>query len=449
MLRLLRKNDICFLLALVILFSCSKESEVTEMVEEEIIDMEMTDDTNATPSTQPNILFIIADDMGKDATAGFSEGTVKPNTPNLNDIKDAGLTFNNFWTYPTCSPTRASIITGKYGYSSGVKSVGDVLGNSETVLQKYINEQTDNEYATAVVGKWHLAGNDATVNPESFGIDYYAGLLSGGVQDYYRWRLSEDGEGTLQTSYTTEVFTDLAIDWVNDQEKPWFLWLAYNAPHTPFHIPPAGMHSQGSLPEYEDNLDATPYYMAAIEAMDYQIGRLLENISSEELDNTIIIFIGDNGTPGQVAQAPYSRRKAKGSLYQGGVNIPMFIAGKGVSRTGEDNSLIGSTDLYSTIAELAGVNSSMIHDSKSFKNLLSNTVAQRAFQYTESGDDAEGSWTISNGEYKLIVNADSSEEMYDLSNDPYENDNLLNGSLTSSQENAKAALETELAIIRN
>lgn len=448
MTHLFEKNNFYFFLFLVVLFSCNKEKEEIAVVEPE--EMETNEmDPDVTTATQPNILFIIADDMGKDATAGFSEGTIKPNTPNLNSIKDAGLTFNNFWTYPTCSPTRASIITGKYGYRTGVKFAGDVLDNSEKILQQYINEQTNNAYATAIVGKWHLAGRNTTTNLESFGMDYYAGVIAGSVPDYYAWDLSEDGASTSQTEYTTKVFTDLAINWVNDQDKPWFLWLAYNAPHTPFHAPPAEMHTQGNLPDYADNLDATPYYMAAIEAMDYQIGRLLANIPAAELDNTVIIFIGDNGTPGQVAQAPYSRRKAKGSLYQGGVNVPMFISGKNVSRTGAENSLIGSTDLYSTIAELAGVDNSTINDSKSFKHLLTTVATHRVFQYAELADGADDLWGINNGEYKLIVNANGTEELYDLGNDPYESANLLNSTLTAAQESAKAALETELGVIRN
>ncbi|MFK7979663.1 MAG: sulfatase-like hydrolase/transferase [Saprospiraceae bacterium] len=448
MLHLFEKNSFYLLLLLIVLFSCNKEREEIAIVEpEEMESNEMNPDVTTT--TQPNILFIIADDMGKDATAGFSEGTIKPNTPNLNSIKDAGLTFNNFWTYPTCSPTRASIITGKYGYRTGVKFAGDVLDTSEKILQQYINEQTNNAYATAIVGKWHLAGRNSTTNLESLGMDYYAGVIAGSVSDYYDWDLSEDGASTSQTGYTTEVFTDLAIDWVNDQDKPWFLWLAYNAPHTPFHVPPADMHTQGNLPTYADNLDGTPYYMAAIEAMDYQIGRLLANIPDTELDNTIIIFIGDNGTPGQVAQAPYSRRKAKGSLYQGGVNVPMFISGKNVSRMGAENSLIGSTDLYSTIAALAGVDNSTINDSKSFKNLLTTVSPHRDFQYAELSDGENDLWGINNGEYKLIVNANGTEELYDLGNDPYESENLLNSTLTATQESAKVALETALGAIRN
>ncbi len=407
------------------------------------------DDTVDTTPDTPNILLIIADDMGKDATAGFSEGSVKPSTPNLDKIKDEGLVFNNLWVYPTCSPTRAAIITGKYGYRTGVKWANDVMPTSEKILQKLISEETDNAYASAIVGKWHLSGETSTVNPESFGLDYYSGLVRGGVQDYYQWQLSEDGSGSLQTEYTSQVFTDLAIDWVNNQSKPWFLWLAYNAPHTPFHTPPTAMHSQGNLPDYTTGADPIPYYMAAIEAMDFQIGRLLAAIPEEELANTVILFLGDNGTPNQVAQAPYANNTVKGTLYQGGVNVPMFISGKGVNRTGQDNSLICATDLFTTIAELAGANLSEMHDSKSFKPLLSGAATHRAFQYAEMNNGTDDLWAISDGAYKLIINANGNQEMYDLVSDPYENDDLLNGTLTGEEEDAKAKLEAELDVIRN
>ena len=400
-------------------------------------------------SDASNILFIIADDMGKDATQGFSEGSIKPNTPNLNRMKNEGLSFNNLWVYPTCSPTRASMITGKYGYRTGVKWASDELSQTEKILQKYIAEETSDTYASAIVGKWHLSGENININPESFGLDYYAGLIRGAAQDYYQWQFYENGSVDLETEYITKVFTDLSIDWINSQSKPWFLWLAYNAPHTPFHVPPSEMHSQDNLPTYIDGLDPMPYYMAAIEAMDYQIGKLLEGIPDDELDNTIIIFIGDNGTPNQVAQSPYSNSTVKGSLYQGGINVPMFISGAGVSMNGENNSLICSSDIFSTIAELAGVNTSEIHDSKSFKTLLNNEAKHRDFQYSEKNNDTDDLWTINNGEFKLIVNANGNEEMYNLLSDPYENNNLLNSTLTSEEENAKNDLEVELLIIRN
>ena len=406
-----------------------------------------TDNPNPSEST-PNILLIIADDLGKDAINGFSEGSIKPNTPNIDAIRNAGLSFSNFWSYPTCSPTRASILTGKYGYRTGVKWAGDELDLSETVLQKHINNQTNNSYSTAIVGKWHLSGSNTTFNPESLGIDYYAGLIRGQAQNYYNWALTEDGTSTLVTDYTTEKFTDLAIDWINQQDKPWFMWLAHNTPHTPFHVPPNEMHSQGNLPDYSNEMDAMPYYMAAIEAMDFQIGRLLANIPEEDRENTIIIFIGDNGTPNEVAQAPYTFSTAKGSLYQGGINVPLFISGKGVSRTGNDDNLISSTDLFATISELAGVSNNDNQDSKSFKSLFSQAATIRNFQYSEKKDDTNDLWTISNGSYKLIEDVNGSKEFYDLNNDPYEEIDLLSGSLSSTQLNAKTELETELLNIR-
>ncbi len=397
----------------------------------------------------PNILLIIADDLGKDAINGFSEGILKPTTPNIDAIRNNGLSFNNFWTYPTCSPTRASIITGKYGYRTNVKWAGDELDLSEISLQKFINDQSNHNYATSIIGKWHLSGSNSTFNPEIFGIDYYAGLIRGEAQSYYNWLLTEDGNGEIVTEYATKKFTDLTIDWINQQNKPWFTWLAYNAPHTPFHVPPSEMHNQGSLPEYTDGLDAIPYYFAAIEALDFQIGRLLNNIKAEDLENTIIIFIGDNGTPNEVAQEPYGNMTVKGTLYQGGINVPMFISGKGVTRIGNDNNLITSTDLFATISSLAGVSINEINDSKSFHSLLSQSIDIRNFQYSEKENETINNWTISNGSYKLIQDVNGNEEFYDLGSDPYEVNNLLNGNLSSNQINIKSTLEAELTNIRN
>ncbi|WP_299149628.1 sulfatase-like hydrolase/transferase [uncultured Dokdonia sp.] len=424
--------------SLLLLLGCSSTDETS-----------VTQSTNDNTENAPNILFIIADDLGKDAISGFTEGTIKPLTPHIDAIRNEGLSFSNFWSYPTCSPTRASILTGKYGYRTGVKWAGDDINLSERSLQQYITEESSNDYATAIIGKWHLSGNSSTFNPEVFGIDYYAGLLRGEPQSYYNWLLTEDGVSNIETAYATTKFTDLAINWVNAQDKPWFLWLAYNAPHTPYHVPPSDMHSQGNLLPFTDGMDETPYYMAAIEAMDFQIGQLLDSLSEEEKDNTVLIFIGDNGTPNEVAQNPYSFFTAKGSLNQGGINVPLFIAGKGVLRTGSDHNLITSTDIFTTIAQLAGVSSSSINDSKSFKPLLSQSATIRDYQYCEKDDGVNNLWTISNGDYKLFQTIDGDAQLYDLTSDPYEQENLLNGTLTTTQNAIKTALETELNGIRN
>lgn len=308
--------SITILLFTSVFFSCS--SDVTSNIDE------------TTPNTKPNILLIIADDMGLDATPGFNVGTIKPNMHNLQNMINNGVLFTNLWAYPTCTPTRGSILTGKYGFRTNVKKVQDVMSTSETSLQKYLDDKVSG-YANAIIGKWHLSRDEN--HPTQMGIDYYAGLLSGSVQSYTNWNFTQNGTTTTSTEYTTTKFTDLAIDWVKEQEQPWFLWLAYNAPHTPFHLPPANLHSQGNLPSDQASINANPqpYYMAMIEAMDTEIGRLLNSMTQAEKDNTIIIFIGDNGTPNQVAQ-DYRGTRVKGTVYQGGVNVPMIVSGKNVTR---------------------------------------------------------------------------------------------------------------------
>jgi len=324
-----------------------------------------------------------------------------------------------------------------------------MISSSETLLHEYISDNTNQKYANALIGKWHLSGGDNTINPETFGVDYFAGIIRGSVPDYYDWDLNESGSTSNNTGYTTEVLTDLSIDWINAQDKPWFLWLAYNAPHTPFHVPPANMHSQGELAAYTDTQDPLPYFMAAIEAMDFQIGRLIDSIPADGLDNTVIIFIGDNGSPNQVAQSPYTRTRAKGSLYQGGINVPMFASGAVVTRSGIDNNLITGTDLFATISNLAGINVTEYHDSKSFASLFTaDNNAIRQFQYSEENMNEDKLWTISDGQFKLINNTNGNDEFYKLSTDPYEINNLLDANLTAEDQDAKTNLEAELAFIR-
>ena len=401
----------------------------------------------------PNILLIIADDMGLDATPVYSVGTSTPNMPNLEMLMNSGVRFNNVWSNPVCTPTRATILTGKYGLRTNVITVGDVLSTSETSIFDLMNTNAP-DYSHAVVGKWHLS-TDPT-HPTSMGADYFAGLLAGGVQSYTNWNLTENGQTNNTTEYSTTKFTDLAIDWVDIQTDPWFLWLAYNAPHTPFHLPPVDLHSQGNLPTDEASIEATPlpYYQAMIEAMDSEIGRLLESMSEDERNNTVIIFVGDNGTPNQVVQT-YNSNRAKGSIYQGGVNVPMVISGKNVSRTNEtDYTLINTTDLFATIADISGASISNPRDSHSFIDALtSNNFEGRGFVYTEKyNTQSQGAdYTIRNSTHKYIYFNNGNEALYNLSANPFEFPNLLNANqlpLSASDSSEKASLINELSIIR-
>ena len=283
------------------------------------------------------------------------------------------------------------------------------------------------------------------------GISYYAGLLNGGVQSYNNWNLTENGVTSSSNEYTTTKFTDLAINWVEQQSEPWFLWLAYNAPHTPFHLPPNELHFQGNLPSDQASIDANPlpYYLAMIEALDTEMGRLINSMPEEEKENTVIIFIGDNGTPNQVVQE-YSSQRAKGSVYQGGINVPMIISGKDVARINDiEDALISTTDLFATISELSGNISPQINDSKSFKEVLkfSNTGI-RKYNYSENDTD---NYTIRNSTHKYIHFTNGNEALFDLSNDPLESVNLLNAAelpLSEVDQSMKDELIAELADIR-
>ena len=151
-----------------------------------------TDDEPKTPitttETKPNILLIIGDDMGVDATPGYNIGAEKPNMPNLQSLMDEGLTFDNTWTNPICAPTRSAILTGRYGYRTGVLNPTDLstIPTSEKTLQGYLDDNNLG-YNHALIGKWHLSNDGNT--PNQMGIDYYAGLISGGLQDYFQWNL--------------------------------------------------------------------------------------------------------------------------------------------------------------------------------------------------------------------------------------------------------------------
>jgi len=430
----------CFCILLLLFLSCNSGDDTPQ-----------NDPSN--DQQKPNILLIIADDMGLDATPNYPIGTVKPNMPVLQNLMNTGIRFTNFWANPTCTPTRGSIITGKYGFRTGVTQVGDVMPLSEISLQKHL-DNTNSGYSHAVIGKWHLTNNDLN-HPTNFGVGYYAGLLSGAVTSYTNWNLVENNQSDLSTEYTTSKFTDLAVDWVAEQDQPWFLWLAYNAPHTPFHLPPNELHYQGSLPTDQASIDANPlpYYMAMLEAMDTEIGNLLNSMTAEERDNTVIIFIGDNGSPIQVAQQ-YQSNRVKGTVYNGGINVPMIISGKNVTRINTvEDALINSTDLFATISELAGNNTPQINDSISFAELLTTSnFTSRAYVYAESGAVGSQDYTIRNETHKYIRFDNGNERFYNLIDDPFENTSLLNANqLPLSDEDAAILneLQEELNNIRN
>ncbi|MEM7161380.1 MAG: sulfatase-like hydrolase/transferase [Bacteroidota bacterium] len=426
----------------VLFFSCSKNEE--------------SQSCNAPSLTNRNVLLIIADDMGIDASPGYAIGAEKPSMPHLEALMTAGLTFENAWSYPICAPTRATILSGKYGVHTGVLNVEEAgtISPDEISIQQHIDDQTGNLYRHGLFGKWHLSPGEPN-RPNEMGIDHFAGIIGGGLGDYSSWTFSENGVNTPSTEYFTTKITDEAIEWINDQNQPWFCWMAYTAPHTPFHLPPDNLHNQGALPEDQASIDANPlpYYMAMMESLDHEMGRLMDNIPQEEMANTCVIFIGDNGTTGQVIQAPYTSNDSKGSLRQGGVNVPFVISGSGVTRNGDrDENLVSSVDLFATIAELTGAGSGNIEDSQSIVPLLTNSTSiGREYNYTEvlnTSSPAQSGYAIRNKNYKLILRDNGSFRFYNLEEDPFEQNNLSAGIQSPEQQALFQELSTAADSLR-
>ncbi|WP_424003594.1 sulfatase-like hydrolase/transferase [Maribacter sp. IgM3_T14_3] len=438
-------NKILILVLTLFFITCNPADDTTSGKDDETKE----EPTEGSTYNSPNILLIIADDMGLDATPNFNIGDIKPLMPNLNKLMIEGLTFSNVWSNPTCTPTRAAMITGKFGFRTNMTQVGDELSTAETSLQTYIGQNSDGNYTNAVIGKWHLSNN--IEHPKNMGVEYFAGFIGGSVPSYTNWDFVENETTTSSTDYTTTKFTDVAIDWIADQSQPWFLWLSYNAPHTPFHLPPDNLHSQGLLSIDEASIAANPipYYMASLEAMDTEMGRLLDAMTKEEKENTIIIFIGDNGTPNQVAQG-YGDRRNKDTIYQGGVNVPMVVSGKDVSRSNEiENALINVTDIFATIADIAGSGVNEINDSKSFKELLNGSNdSSREFAFTEIGRDGNSAdVAIRNESHKYLMFSDATEALYNLLLDPLESQNLL-GTTTQGDTDTSELNKLKAELIR-
>lgn len=395
----------------------------------------------ATSAQQPNVLLIIADDLGLDPTPNYLPGPQKAAMPNLEAMMANGITFDNVWADPLCSPTRSTIITGRYGFRTGVLNANTaaMISPNEVILHRYLSN-IGSPYATSLIGKWHLNGQTSgPAYPNFMGVPHYAGLLAGAVADYYAWSLTVNAVQTPRTDYITTTITDLGIEWIGQQTQPWFCWLAYTAPHVPFHLPPLNMHTQGPLPTDQASITANPlpYFLAMVESLDYEMGRLLATIPADELANTVIIFIGDNGTDRNVIQAPHTMNHGKGTLYEGGVHVPLVISGPGVTRVGQrEEALVNSTDLFTTIVELTGANLPVYQDSRSLVPMFSQAgQSVRECLYTDVEDLTIGH-ANRNARYKVITLANGTEAFYDLQVDPWEQDELLATGLNAEQQAA-------------
>jgi len=429
------------------------------------------------PSQRPNILFLFIDDLGAEGTSLYPDIAGDAGTapvPNIEALAKNGLVFDDAWASPVCSPTRGTIVSGSYGHRTGVTNVGNVLPTSTVTLFDRLTADSP-DYGQAVFGKYHLGGGSIDPRPggsfpaapgivqhvRDLGIPIFRGILGGGLVDYFNWTTFDiNGPAVANTTYATTALTDFAIDYIHEQEtarpdKPWFIYQAYNAPHAanggnnPYQVPPRELHSidLSSVGNPAPGTYATniPVYQANIQALDTEIGRLLAEV---DLEKTVVIVLGDNGTPPPVKDTGSGLRGAKGSVYEGGVRAPLIVTGAGVTRRGREDALFVSSDIYATVLELAGVDVSHVNDSYSFKPLLDDAASTngRTHSFTEvSSGTTQRRYAVKDKRYKLITNVQQ-RELYDLVADPLETTNLF-----TSPEHAAvlATLEAEIAVLRS
>ena len=320
------------------------------------------------PFDRSNIIVILTDDIGLDQTAAWLEHPAPPPTPTLSALACAGMRFDRTYSHPSCSPSRATLLTGRMPSRYGIgRWLGDTgswgLPLSEITLPEML---ADAGYSAGLAGKWHLAAAtspDAAQHSLQQGFAHHRGSLSNITfalgtghtpRTYWQWERLEDGEPAWTTDYNLSTTTDDAIELLDLLPEPFFLYVAYNSAHEPLHRPPDELLLDPSAVS-SDSEDLV-LYQAMVTATDLEIGRLLMSIEQDVLEDTLVVYLSDNGTPRWGITAPLDPNRGKGTAYEGGVHVPFIAAGPGVSTAGSrTSSLVSFADLFPTFAELAGV----------------------------------------------------------------------------------------------
>jgi arylsulfatase A-like enzyme len=413
-----------------------------------------------------NVLVLIADDVGVDRVAAYGEHPDPGRTPHIDALAARGVLFRNVWSNPLCSPTRATLFTGRYAFRTGIGAVvspdfaAPGLGAGEWTLPEALAERAPVRYRSALLGKWHLAGAlDGADHPRALGFEHHAGALGNlGEPDeperYFDFTKVVDGEPVAVQRYATTDTVDDALAAIERfAGDPWLVVVSFNAAHKPYHRPPEKLFDvplSGSPDE-----DPVGHHKAMVQALDSEIGRLLAGLSAELLARTHVVFVGDNGTQTDATQAPFVPLHGKGSLSEGGVNVPLVIAGPAVARPGSEcAALVNTTDLFATCLELCGASPAppdgVTLDSLSLAPYLADPgrASLRDFVYAERFSPNHSPRprlrrrAVRGPRYKLVLNEDAGvERFYDLELDPFEARNLLEAALP-------APLETELDGLR-
>ncbi|MEI6130555.1 MAG: sulfatase-like hydrolase/transferase [Planctomycetota bacterium] len=390
----------------------------------------------ASAQLPPNVLMIVADDFGVDQLSCFGATNAAP-TPNIDALATTGMRFTSAYMNPACSPSRGAMLTGRFAFRNGLTQSlpyqAPGIAPGEILLPTPLAAMG---YSTALIGKWHLGSRYGNWTPNLFGWPHFAGVMEGGIADYYQYPKVIDGTATIVNRYATTDQVDDALAWIRGQSGQWCLVLSLCAPHSPYHVPPATLHTE-NLTGLNPATNPLPFQRAMIEALDSEIGRLLAGLSTTTLARTNVIFSGDNGTDNVVVQPPQVPSHGKGSLYTDGIHVPLIVRGPAVAVPGSTSSaLISGVDLFPTILQLCGstypvgVPQANPIDGRSFVPLLNGTAtAIRDHVYSEiTGTPWGEGVTAIDVTHSLIRYSQvmpQHEEFYNQSVDPLQTNNLL------------------------
>lgn len=402
-----------------------------------------TPTTNA--QTQPNIVVILADDLGYGDLSSYGARDLK--SPHIDQLVARGVRMDSFYANCTvCSPTRASLLTGRFPELVGVPGVirthsansWGYLDPGAVTLPQTLKKAG---YQTALVGKWHL-GLDAASHPNRRGFDFVHGFLGDMMDDYYNHRrhgqnyMRKNGETIDPEGHATDLFTDWSCDYIRNaapKESPYFLYLAYNAPHTPIQPPKEWLEKVRQRQPQMDMRRAK--LVALIEHMDDGIGKVVRCIQeSGEAENTLIIFTSDNGGQLSVGANNGAHRDGKQSVYEGGLIVPFCAVWPKQIKSGSSVAGRGITmDIFPSVCEAAGAKFNHPIDGVSLLSRWTKTtetpVPERDLYYhRREGGDRYGGLTINavrRGPWKLLQNSPFAPlELYNLDADPLEKDEL-------------------------
>jgi len=394
---------------------------------------------------KPNLVHIVADDLGwKDV--GFN-GCNDIKTPNLDRLAEGGAILTQFYAQHLCTPTRAALLTGRYPFRYGLQTVVIPsvatygLDTSEYLLPQCLKEAG---YKTAIIGKWHLGHGDKKFWPKQRGFDYQYGALIGeldyftheehGVLDWYR-----NNKPVREKGYTTQLLGKDAVKWINAQVpgQPFYLYLAFNAPHTPYQAP------KEYIDRYNSIADPTRRtYAGMVACLDDEIGRVVAALDQKGLrQNTLIVFQSDNGGTfdatftGVMADVskikipcdngPY--RDGKGNLYEGGTRVCALANWPGrIKPSSRVDGLIHAVDLYPTFAALAGASTARCKPLDGL-DVWSAIAEGRPSPRTEVIYNIEPyRAALRQGDWKLVWRTilPAKVELFNLAEDPSEKSNL-------------------------